>query len=64
MSVEVAFLNGQLDKDSCMMQSDGFIDKNQENMVFKLQKSIYRLKQASKSWNMRFDETIKQFGSE
>jgi hypothetical protein len=44
MNVKIAFLNGQLDKDSYMMQPDGFIDKNQENMVFKLQKSIYRLK--------------------
>jgi hypothetical protein len=27
-----------------------------------LQKSIYGLKQASRSWNIRFDEVIKEFG--
>jgi hypothetical protein len=33
-------------------------------MVCKLQRSIYGLRQASRSWNIRFDETIKQFGFE
>ena len=31
-------------------------------MVFKLHKSIYKLNQASKSWNKRFDKVIKSFG--
>ena len=31
------------------------------NKICKLQKSIYGLKQASKSWNIRFIETIKEF---
>ena len=28
----------------------------------KLQRSIYRLVQASRSWNIRFDEVIKEYG--
>ena len=31
-------------------------------MVCKLQKSIYGFKQASRSWNIRFDQAVKSFG--
>ena len=31
-------------------------------MVCKLKRSIYGLKQASRSWNIRFDQAIKLFG--
>ena len=47
-----------------MMQPKGFIAKNQEHMVCKLKKSIYGLKQASRSWNIKFDQAIKLFGFE
>jgi hypothetical protein len=64
MNIKTAFLNEQLDEDIYMMQPDGFIANNQEDMVCKLQRSIFGFKQASRSWNIRFDETIKQFGFE
>ena len=46
------------------MQPEGFIAKNQEHMICKLKMSIYGLKQASKSWNIKFDQAIKSFGFE
>ena len=30
--------------------------------MYKLQKSIYVLKQASMSWNIKFDQSVKSFG--
>ena len=61
MDVKTKFLNGNLEEEIYMMQPEGFIAKNQEHMVCKLNRSIYGLKQASRSWNIRFDEAIKSF---
>ena len=36
----------------------------QENKVCKLLKSIYGIKQASRSWNIRFDQAVKTYGFE
>ncbi|KAH9781613.1 hypothetical protein KPL71_008538 [Citrus sinensis] len=62
MDVKTAFLNGHLEENIYIQQPDGFIQKGQEHMVCKLQRSIYGLKQASRSWNIRFDQAIKSFG--
>ena len=62
MDIKTAFLNGYLEENIYMMQPYGFITEGQEHMVCKLQKFIYGLKQASRSWNKRFDQVIKSFG--
>ena len=62
MDVKTAFLNGNLEEDIYMKQPEGFIVGRKGNWVCKLQKSIYRLKQASRSWNIRFDQAVKSFG--
>ncbi|GJW41742.1 retrotransposon protein, putative, ty1-copia subclass [Tanacetum coccineum] len=45
-----------------MVQPEGFVDPKHPNKVCKLQRFIYGLKQASRSWNKRFDEEIKKIG--
>jgi hypothetical protein len=45
-----------------MTQPKGFVVKGKEHMGCRLRKSIYGLKQASRQWNIKFDETIKKFG--
>ena len=64
MNVKTAFLNGNLEEEIYMMQLEGVIVKKQEHMVCKLKRSIYGLKQASRSWNIRIDQAIKSFGFE
>ena len=44
-----------------MIQSEGFISID-ESKVCKLQRSIYRFKQASQSWNIHFDKVIRMYG--
>ncbi|GJS81971.1 ribonuclease H-like domain-containing protein [Tanacetum coccineum] len=61
MDVKTAFLNGYLHEDIYMVQPEGFVDPNHPREVCKFQRSIYGLKQASRSWNKRFDKEIKRF---
>ncbi|CAL8996886.1 unnamed protein product, partial [Prunus brigantina] len=62
MDVKTAFLNGNLEEDIYMKQPEGFIQEKGENLVCKLCKSIYGLKQASRQWYIKFDEVVKQYG--
>ena len=45
-----------------MTQPEGFVGPKYPNRVCKLQRFIYGLKQASRSWNLRFDVAVKEFG--
>ena len=61
INVKTAFLNDDLEEEMYMSQLDGFIQKGHDQKVYKLLKSIYGLKQASRFWNLKFDETIKSY---
>lgn len=60
MDVETAFLHGDLDEEIYMLQPEGF-DDNLE-LVCKLEKSLYGLKQASRVWNVKLNEVLEKFG--
>ena len=62
MDVKTAFLNENLIEDMYMTQLEAFVHSKNSKMVCKLQRSFYGLKQASQSWNLRFDEAVKEFG--
>ena len=58
MDVKMAFLNGNLNEEVYMEQSEGFFLKGNEHKEYKLVKSLYGLKQAPKQWHERFVEAI------
>ena len=62
MNVKTAFPNGFLEEELYMMQPKGFVDPKGSKKVWKLQRSVYGLVQASQSWNKRFDSVIKAYG--
>ncbi|KAL0420306.1 UNVERIFIED_CONTAM: hypothetical protein Slati_3053500 [Sesamum latifolium] len=61
MDVKMTFLNGFIEEEIYMDQSEGFTVVGEEQKVCHLQRSIYGLKQASQSWNIRFDEVIRGY---
>ena len=62
MDVKTAFLNWIFLKEVLyMIQPEGFVDPKGANKMCKLQRSIYGLVQASRSWNIRFNELIKAY---
>lgn len=59
MDVVTAFLNGHLEEEIYMEQTDGYIRPGQEHLVCKLKKSIYGLKQSPRCWSKTFTEFMK-----
>ncbi|CAM8880620.1 unnamed protein product [Rhodiola kirilowii] len=64
MDVKTAFLNGDIDEVIYMVQSENFECGDSKNMVCKLRKSIYGLKQASHQWYFKFYQMIISYGFE
>jgi hypothetical protein len=56
MDAVTAFLNGKLDEEIYMEQPDGYIKPGQEQLVCKLKRSLYGLKQSPRCWNKAFQE--------
>ena len=62
MDIKTTFLNGFIKEELYTMQLEGFVDPKGANKVCKIQQSIYGPIQASRSWNIHFDEVIKAYG--
>jgi hypothetical protein len=61
MDVKTTFLNGDLEEKVYMKQPEGFPSSDGEQLVCKLKKSIYGLKQASRQWYLKFHNVISSF---
>ena len=62
LNVKTVFLHGELEKEIYMLQPEDFAKIGKENLVCKLNKSLYDLKQAPRCWYNRFDSFIMSFG--
>lgn len=62
VNTNTAFLNGVLEETVFMKQPQGFEVPNKENMVCKLKKAIYGLKQSSRTWNKKIDIVLTSLG--
>ena len=61
MDVKTIFLNSNLKEEVYMTQPEEFVSNERANQVCKLMRSTYALKQTLRSWNIRFDMTVKNF---
>ena len=56
------FLHGDFEEGIYMQQPEGFVKKGKENLVCRLKKSFYGLKQAPKQWYQRFNSFMTNLG--
>ncbi|KAG7196796.1 hypothetical protein KM043_018802 [Ampulex compressa] len=62
--VRTAYLYANLNKAVYMEQPEGFITRNKEDYVCKLEKSIYGLPHLGRHWNEEFNTTLNEIGLE
>jgi len=62
LDVKTAFLHGELEEDIYMNQPEGFVIPGKENLVCRLKKSLYGLKQSPRQWYKRFDTFMLSHG--
>ena len=63
MDVSTAFLNGKLEEEIYKSQPEGYVKEGEEELVCKLNKSIYGLKQSSRCCFNTIDEFLENSGN-
>lgn len=58
LDVKAAFLHGDLKKDVYVTQPESFVIKGSENMVYKLNKALFGLRQAPKALNEKLNKEL------
>jgi hypothetical protein len=62
MDVKITFLPGDMEEEIYMKKPEGFAVKGKKELVCKLKKSLYGLKQSPRMWYQKFDTNILGLG--
>lgn len=62
LDVKTAFLNGEISEDVYVVQPEGFAKKGKENLVYKLLKALYGLRQAPRAWYAKLNSCLESLG--
>jgi hypothetical protein len=62
MDVKTMFLHGDLEEEIYMKHPEGFVVKGKQELVCKLKRYLYSLKQFPRMWYHKFDTYILSFG--
>ena len=62
LDIKNAFMNGDLEEEVYMTLPPGFNKKGEKNLVCRLKKSLYGLKQSPRAWFDRFAKVLKGQG--
>jgi hypothetical protein len=58
MDVKNAFLHGDLQEEVYMEQPPGYVDQTHPNLVYRLKKALYGLRQAPKAWSDKIGQYL------
>ena len=62
LDVKTTFLHGDLEEEFYMQQPQGYEVKGKENLVYRLKKSLYGLKQSPRQWYLKFYKFMTEHG--
>jgi hypothetical protein len=62
LDVKTIFLHGYLEEEIYMQQPQGYEVKGKANLVCRLKKSLYGIKQSPKQWYLKFDRFMTEQG--
>ncbi len=62
MDISIAFLHADVEEELYMEQPKGFEQSGKEQLVCRLKKSLYGLKQSGRNWNRTLDSWLRAYG--
>ncbi|KAL8127878.1 hypothetical protein AgCh_014720 [Apium graveolens] len=63
LDVKTAFLNGEINEDVYVSQPEGYKKQGHEDLVYKLTKALYRLRQARRAWYAKLNRCLEVTGA-